>query len=89
MQSRLTRLRALHAELLAALDQGDVAAVRALVQERAEQLAALQAEFGAAAASDRTAIQPALRELLPLDRQLQDRATGLRDELRSELDRQA
>ena len=87
MQRQLAIIRELHAALVAALDAGDVEQVAELVQRRDAAVAQLQRAHDAAPAAARQAIQPELAALLPQERDLQQRAAHLRNQLRDELDR--
>jgi hypothetical protein len=86
VQRILATLRELHPVLIAALDAGDVDQVASLVARREELLSALATAHADASIAERQAIQADLAALLPLDRDLQQRATRTRDQLRRELD---
>ncbi len=88
MREQLNIIRGLHDELVAALDHGDVDRFTELVLVREEALATLHAAFECADHQARQAIQPDLAALLPLDRDLQGRAAGMRIDLRTRLDAQ-
>jgi hypothetical protein len=88
VQRLLATLRELHPVLIAALDAGDVDQVADLVIRREDLLSRLVAAHAAATAEERQSIRQDLAALLPLDRDLQQRASGTRDQLRLELDRQ-
>ena len=88
MLEALAALASLHDDLVAALNSGDADCVVELVERREVAIQALKRDFDAADPAAREAIQSALEALIPLDRDLQTRAGGLRDHLRSRLDEQ-
>ena len=88
MQEHLAALASLHHDLVAAIDSGDADLVVELVERRETVVEALKRDYVAADRAARESIQPQLATLLPLDRDLQSRAGGLHDHLRSRLDEQ-
>ena len=88
MQEHLTALTSLHDDLVAALDSGDADLVAELVERREIIIEALKRDYATADRAARESIQPQLAALLPLDGDLQARAAGLHDHLRSQLDEQ-
>ena len=88
MHEHLAALTGLHDELVAALNSGDTELVANLVEQRNATISALKRDFAAADPAAREAIQPELAALMPLDHDLQNRAGGLRDDLRCQLDEQ-
>jgi len=88
MREHLAALTGLHNDILTALNSGDADLVVELVERREAAIVALKRDFDAAGPAAREAIQPELAALIPLDHDLQTRAGGLRDHLRSRLDEQ-
>ena len=88
MQEHLSALASLHDDLVAAIDSGDADLVVELVERREIVIDTLKRDYIAADTAARESIQPQLAALLPLDGDLQARAGGLHDHLRSRLDEQ-
>ena len=85
MQLQLNQLIALHRDLSAALDAGDVERVQALALLRREKLEALGQVFQAASPSERQRHHATLTDLLGEEHTLLQRCRGLRDELQASL----
>ena len=88
LRDQLDIIKDLHQALIQALDDGDVTGFTDLVQQRESALAVLRAAYASADDAERRDIRPDLVALLPLDRDLQGRATTARDDLRSQIDGQ-
>jgi hypothetical protein len=86
-QSDLDALARVHAELLAAVEQTDIARIEPLVARRGDLLASLAMSYASASNSEREAWRPAIDALAREDRELTGRFVRERDRLAAELAR--